>query len=723
MNSNTIESLLAKMSLAEKAGQMTQIALGVLLKGPGPKVTKPWEYDEEILAEAFSKYPLGSVLNVPDEAPTVEAWRKLVARIQDVASKTRLGIPVLYGIDSTHGAGYVYGGTLFPHQIGMAASWNTKLVEEAASVTAMESRAAGLTWNFSPVQDICTKPNWPRIYEGFGESPYLASRMGEACVKGYQGEDMSHAHRVAACLKHYVGYGAPNSGKDRTPAYIPEHVLRQVHLPSFEAGIRAGAPTLMVNSGDVNGVPVHASRWLLTDILRHELGFEGLVVTDWKDIQYLHTRHRVASSHREAVKMALEAGIDMSMVPEDLSFPGFVVDLVEKGEISESRIDESVRRILKVKMELGLFDNPMGGEEADYQGFGNDANHETALKLATESITLLKNENASLPITSHSKVLLTGPTSHSRRALVGGWSFTWQGHKADEVYTEQVPTLREVLEKEEGLECTWVPGVDFDEEIDIKAAVDAAQASDVVLCCLGENSYTEFLGNNHDLRLPEAQIRLAKALLDTGKPVILLMLQGRPRIISDIVPEAAAVLTAYLPGQAGARAIANVLSGRAEPAGRLPFTWPLGPNGPEGLQASPPEHTMPQKGPVPYEPQFPFGHGLSYTTFRHELMHLSDTTLSQGQHFTVTVRLRNTGKRPGSEVVQLYMRDHYASIVQPWKRLIRFEKVYLQPGEHADVRFELSTDDLALVNAENIWVTEPGVFSLMCDILETELEL
>ncbi|MEZ4684835.1 MAG: glycoside hydrolase family 3 N-terminal domain-containing protein [Bacteroidia bacterium] len=724
MKENT-DALLGRMTLAEKAGQMTQLTLGVLLRGPGAHADKPWQFDEDLLAEAFSKYPIGSVLNTPGEALVPAEWHRIISRLQETASRTRLAIPVLYGIDSTHGAGYVKGATLFPHQIGMAASWDTDLVERAAAITALEGRAAGLPWNFAPVMDICMHPAWPRLYEGFGESPLLASHMGAAMVRGMQGESLEDPQRVAACLKHFVGYGAANSGKDRTPAYIPEHVLRQIHLPPFEAAIRAGAASIMVNSGDVNGIPVHASRWLLHDILRGELGFEGLVVTDWMDIQYLHTRHRVASSHREAVKMALLAGVDMSMVPEDLSFPAFVVDLVEKGEISESRIDESVRRILNLKMALGLFDKPMGGKAPDYQDVGSKAHKSTAQKLATAGITLLKNDRRLLPLSPSPEltICLTGPASHSRRALVGGWSHTWQGEMADEVYDTQVPTLKEVMQTALGDRLRWVPGTDFSQEIDIDAALSEAKQADCVVCCLGEESYTEFFGNIHDLSLNDAQLRLASALLDTGKPVIFVLLHGRPRNIAALVPRAAAVLTAYLPGEAGGRAIADVLFGRNEPEGRLPFTWPSGPNAPEGLHATHSEYTMPQNGPVPYAPLFPFGHGLSYTRFQYELMHLSETRLTDGQEFSLTVRVRNVGERPGSEVVQVYMRDHYASVVQPWRRLVRFEKISLEKGEHRDVRFSLSTDDLTLVNAENRRLVEPGEFSLICGPLETSLEV
>lgn len=722
MSNSFIEEMLGKMTLHEKAGQMTQLTLGALLKGDSIEADKPYTFDPELLNEAFNKYPVGSFLNTPGEALTLEEWHGFISELQKKATSTRLGIPVIYGIDSTHGAGYVNGATLFPHQISMAASWNLDMAQEAAHITALESRAAGLTWNFSPVQDICTKPSWPRLYEGFGESPYLASRMGEALVKGYQGDDLKNATRVAACLKHYIGYGAPNTGKDRTPAYIPERILRQDHLPPFEAGIEAGAATIMINSGDVNGVPVHASRWLLTDILRDELGFEGLVVTDWEDIQYLHTRHRVADSHREAVRMAIEAGIDMSMVPDDLSFPGYIVDLVEKGELSEERIDDSVRRILSLKHALGLFENPMGGEKEAFTDFGFEKHNQLAYDLAVDSITLLKNDDKVLPLAADKKVLLTGPTADSRSSIVGGWSYNWQGDAADEAYPEQVPTIKEVMQEALGNHCSYIKGADFDKEIDVQKAVDAAQDVDVIVCCLGEKSYTEFFGNVHDAHLPQAQKNLVGALLDTGKPVVLLLLEGRPRIITEIAQRSSAILMGYLPGQAGAQALVDIVLGKAAPAGRLPFTYPIGPNAPEGLHAPHNEYTMPQGASVAYAPLFPFGHGLSYTNFTYNLMAISDTTITGDQDFTVTIRVKNTGESRGSEVVQLYLHDHFASVIVPRKRLVRFEKISLKPGEHRDVVFTLNKHDLALVNAQNAWITEPGVFSLMSGGLEVEFE-
>ncbi|MFK7970368.1 MAG: glycoside hydrolase family 3 N-terminal domain-containing protein [Bacteroidia bacterium] len=716
-----IEQLLSSMTLAEKAGQMTQLTLGALLKGPGQYADKPYAFDQELLSEAFAKYPIGSVLNTPGEALSPKEWQKYVQKLQEMAKNTRLGIPVLYGIDSTHGAGYVYGAKLFPQQIGMAASWNPALVEEAASITAMQSSTAGINWNFSPVQDICMHPAWPRLYEGFGESPWLAARMGEACVRGYQGEDLRSSTKVAACLKHFVGYGAPASGKDRTPAHISERILRQDHLPPFAAGFKAGAATVMINSGDINGTPVHASRWLLTDILREELGFDGLVVTDWQDIQYLHTRHRVADSQREAVRLALHAGIDMSMVPEDLSFPGFVVDLVEKGEITESRIDESVRRILSLKQALGLLDEADASLRVEPASFSSKQYDNTAYQLASESITLLKNEGNTLPLKPEIRVLLTGPTSNSRASIVGGWSYTWQGDRADEAYTDQVPTLKEVFEKKLNNRCVYVPGSGFEESLDIAAAVKAAADVDHIVCCLGEDSYTEFFGNIDDLHLPKAQIELVEALAKTGKPITLVLLEGRPRLITSIADKVNAIVMAYLPGEAGAPAIVDVLFGAKNPEGKLPFTYPAGPNGPEGLHAVSSEYDMPQQGPVSYKPLFDFGHGLSYTTFTYKVMAVSKTKVVGDEEFTVKIRVANDGDRTGSEVVQLYFRDHFASVVLPMRRLIRFEKVTIEAGSYQDVTFRLSKDDLAFVNAQNEWVTEAGDFSLMSDVLEVAI--
>ncbi|HEV7398345.1 MAG TPA: glycoside hydrolase family 3 N-terminal domain-containing protein, partial [Pyrinomonadaceae bacterium] len=585
-----IEALLKRMTLEEKVGQMTQLTMGMVVTGRDQDI----QIDPAKLDKAIVKYGVGSILNVSDQALTADKWHDTIGKIQEAATKkTRLGIPVMYGIDSIHGATYVLGSTLFPQEIGMAATWNPELMKRAAEIAAMETRAAAIPWTFSPVLDLGRQPLWPRFYETFGEDPYLAKVMGIAFVRGIEGSDVSSQDHVASSLKHYMGYSLPLTGRDRTPALIPETYLREYFLPPFAAAVKGGARTIMVNSADINGVPGHINHHLLTDILRGELGFKGFVVSDWEDIKKLVTIWRVAATEKEATRMAIMAGIDMSMVPLDYSFSDHLVALVKEGAVPQSRIDEAVRRILRVKYEIGLFDKPMPDPSLKSK-IGLPESRVVSLQAARESMTLLKNEGNLLPLAKGRKVLVTGPTADSLISLNNGWTYVWQGSE-EGLYPKDRPTIRAAITARAGAaNVTYVPGTkisrlpnsssnntptDIESEVDIPAAVRAAAEADVVVLCLGEGSYTETPGNITDLTLGEPQLKLAEAIEATGKPVVLVLVEGRPRIINRLVAKAGAVLMAYNPGNEGGQAVADVLFGDFNPCGKLPFTYPRTPNG------------------------------------------------------------------------------------------------------------------------------------------------
>src|SRR5438876_211522 len=589
-DSQRIEALLKRMTLEEKVGPMTQLAIGMIAKGRDQEI----QIDPAKLDKAIVRYGVGSILNVAEQALTVDKWHEIINQIQEIATKkTRLGIPVIYGIDSIHGANYVQGATLFPQEIGMAATWNPELMKRGSEIAAMETRAAGIPWSFSPVLDIGRQPVWPRFYETFGEDPYLAKVMGAAFVRGLEGTDVSSQDHVAASLKHYMGYSFPLSGRDRTPAWIPENYLREYFLPTFDAAVKAGAHTVMINSAEINGIPGHVNHHILTDILRDELGFKGFVVSDWEDIKKLVTNWHVAANEKEATRMAIMAGIDMSMVPLDYSFSDHLIALVKEGAVPQSRIDEAVRRILKVKFELGLFDNPMPNPALKSK-VGLPESRQASLQAARESMTLLKNTNNLLPLSKDRKVLVTGPTADSLISLNNGWTYVWQGSEPS-LYPKDRPTIRAAIEAKVGrASITYLPGTkitrtvgapsnstptDIEEEVDIPAAAQAAQAADVVVLCLGEGSYAETPGNITDLTLGEPQLKLAEAIETTGKPVVLVLVEGRPRIINRIVDRAGAIVMAYNPGNEGGQAVADVLFGDFNPSGKLPFTYPRTVNG------------------------------------------------------------------------------------------------------------------------------------------------
>ena len=733
-NTQKIEALLKRMTLEEKVGQMTQLTLGMIVSGQDQNI----QIDPAKLEKAIVKYGVGSILNVSDQALTPDKWHDTIKQIQEAATKkTRLGIPVIYGIDSIHGATYIQGATLFPQEIGMAATWNPELMKRGSEIAAMETRAAGIPWSFSPVLDLGRNPLWPRFWETFGEDPYLAKVLGVAFVRGLEGSDVASQDRVASSLKHYMGYSFPLTGRDRTPAWIPENYLREYFLPTFASAVQAGARTVMVNSGEINGVPGHINHHLLTGILRDELGFNGFVVTDWEDIKKLVTIWRVAANEKEATRMAVMAGNDMSMVPLDYSFADHLIALVKEGAVPQSRIDEAVRRILRVKFELGLFEKPTP-DPALKSKIGMPESRQAALQAARESMTLLKNTNNLLPLAKDRKVLVTGPTADSMISLNNGWSYVWQGSE-ESLYPKDRPTIRRAIEAKAGAaNVAYVPGTkitrppgspsnstptDVEAEVDIPAAVRAAQAADVVVLCLGEGSYTETPGNITDLTLGEPQLRLAEAIQSTGKPVVLVLVEGRPRIINRIVDKAGAVLMAYNPGNEGGQAVADVLFGDVNPSGKLPFTYPRTPNGLITYDHKPFETENTAFGNMAFKPQFEFGQGLSYTTFTYSDLRLGNKTIVGGSDIYVSVTVTNSGRRAGKEVVQLYLSDLVASLSPAGKRLKRFAKVYLEPGQSRTLQFRLRRDDLSFIGADNKPVVERGEFEVTIAGLKEKFEL
>jgi beta-glucosidase len=706
-----VDALLAKMTIDEKIGQMTQVTLDVVLQTANGTATQPTQIDADKIKEALQKYHVGSILNVSGAAYTREHWYKIISDIQSAAAQTRLKIPVLYGIDAMHGQNYVQGSTLFPQEIGMAATFNPELAKREGAITAYETRASYIPWDFSPVLDLGRNPLWPRIYETFGEDPYLAKTMGTSVVRGYQGNDPGSKYNVASCMKHYLGYSFPLDGKDRTPAWIPDRYMREYFLPSFRAAVNAGAMSVMVNSSEINGVPVHSSHYLLTDVLRGELGFKGVIVTDWMDIKYLHDRHHIAATQKDAVLIAINAGIDMSMVPLDYTFYDLLKQLVKEGKVSVSRIDESVRRILKMKYMVGIFEHPVGNPD-DYPKFGSPEFAAVSLKSAVESITLLKNTNNVLPLKKDMKVFVTGPAANSMRAINGGWSYTWQGDVTNQFTTDKNTILKAIEQKIGKDNVSYEPGSSYEAPEDIDAAVKAAKKSDVIVLCLGENSYAENPGNIDNLDLPSAQIDLANALAATGKPVILVMAEGRPRIITPIEGKSAATIMAYLPGNEGGNALADILFGDANPSGRLPYTYPRDANALVNYYRKNIENGN-SDDKHGYNPLYEFGDGSSYTTFAYSNLKISQPTLKEGETLTVTVDVKNTGNREGKESVLLYSREEYASITPDTKRLRAFDKIDLKPGETQTLTFKLTSKDLAFINDVSKSVTEAGEFKVM----------
>ena len=702
-----VKELVSKMTLEEKVGQMTQVTIQAISKTQGTK-SQMHQIDDAKLEDAIKNYHIGSIINVYDVAHSPEYWHEIITKIQNIAIKeTRLSIPVLYGIDAIHGTTYTKGSTLFPQAISMAGTWNTDIAKQSGEITSFETKASGISWNFYPVMDIGRQPLWSRLWETFGEDVFLASQMGSAYIKGAQGNDVGAPDKLATCLKHYVGYSFPINGLDRTPAWISERMLREYFLPTFEAGILAGAPTVMVNSAEVDGIPGHANYHLLTEILRNELNFKGLVVSDWEDIIRLHTRDKVASTPKEAVRIAVMAGIDMSMVPYDFSFYNYLLELVKEGTVPMWRIDEAVTRILAVKMQVGIFENPYPNKEL-LKKFGSEDFTNANLNAARESIILTKNENNILPLSKTSKVLVTGPTANMLSVLNGGWTITWQGNE-ESLYPTEKNTVLEAIQNKIGTDnVNYIEGCSFDKDINSDKAVKEAKNSDVVVICLGEPAYCETPGSIFDLTLNQAQLDLTNKMIETGKPVILIMLEGRPRIISKIEPKAQGILVGFLPGMEGGNAIADVLFGDVNPSGKLPVTYPRNPNGITLYDYKPIEKFDTNN----YDPLWPFGYGLTYTTFDYSNLRLSSSEITTNDELTVSIDVKNTGNKAGKEVVQLYLTDLYGSVTRPNKQLKGFEKILLNPGETKIVTFKINKEHLSFIGQENKRIVEPGEFKV-----------
>jgi beta-glucosidase len=718
-----VDALLKQMTLEEKVGQMAQVSIESL----GAIKDKVFTFSDK-MKDAVVNYKIGSILNTPG-LQTASDWNRIIAEIQQAAQQTKLKIPVLYGLDDIHGVSYVAGSTLFPQQIGQAATWNRQLIFNAGVITAYESRAAGVPWTFSPVLDLGTNPVWPRIWEGYGEDPYLAAELGVQFVKAVQ-EPLGSKEKLVVSLKHYMAYSDPKSGQDRTDAWIPEHYLREYHLPSFAAAINANARNVMVNSALINGIPTHINKHILTDILKNELGFTGFIVTDWQDIENVYRRDKMTKDIKEAIGLAINAGIDMSMIPYDYKeFCTDLIALVKEGKVSQARIDDAVRRILRVKYETGIFETPVTYLK-DYPKFGSREFEAAAYNTAAESITLLKNTNNTLPLHANAKVLVTGPNANSMRTLNGGWTYTWQGEKTDE-YATKYNTILEALQKKLGAgNVVFEPGVAYkmsgryfeDTIVNIDAAVQAAANVDYVLLCIGENSYTETPGNTNDLSLSENQQALGNALIKTGKPVIFILNEGRPRIISKIEPGAAAIVDVFLPGNFGADALADILTGAVNPSGRLPLTYPRHVNDVVGYIHKPSEGSgNPQGGES--NPQYPFGFGLSYTTFSYSNLTISKNSFDAGETATISVNVTNTGNKQGKEVVQLFISDLIASLTPDVKRLRGFEKVDLQPGESKTVTFHIPLKQLAFVGTDLKKHLEAGEFNIQVNSLQQKFSV
>ena len=715
-----VEKTLANMTLEEKVGQMTEVAIDIL-GGWGPD---GFTLDPEKVQNAIGKYKVGSVLNTPVVGQTPEKWQEIIGYIQEVSMK-ELGIPCVYGLDQNHGASYVMGATYLPQNINVGATFNPEVAYQAGQITAYESRAANCPWTYSPTVDLSRDPRWPRVWENYGEDPLANAIQGSAAVRGMQGEDPNHIgpNNIAVSVKHYLGYGNPRTGKDRTPAYIPEYELKEKNFAPFKACVEAGALTIMVNSASVNGVPVHASKELLTGWLKEGLNWDGMIVTDWADINNLYTREGVAHDKKEAIEIAINAGIDMTMEPYDLEFTTLLIELVKEGKVSMERIDDAARRVLRLKYRLGLFENPDTPFE-NYPDFGSEKFAQIATAAAEESEVLLKNENGILPLKKGQKILVTGPNANSMRCLNGGWSYTWQGHMAD-MFTEQYNTIYEAVCNKFGAKnvvleqgVTYVPQGGYAEENapEIEKAVRAARNVDVILACIGENSYCETPGNLTDLALSENQRNLVKALAKTDKPIVLILNEGRPRLINDIEPLADGVIDILLPSNYGGDALANILAGDVNPSGKLPYTYPRHQASLTTYDYKVSEETDTMEGAYDYNAvvsvQWPFGYGLSYTTFEYSNFQCSVEEFGADTELVFTVDVTNTGKVAGKEVVMLYSRDMVASMVPENRRLRAYEKVEIQPGETVNVALKIKGSDLAFVNTQGEWTLEPGEFRM-----------
>ncbi len=722
-----IDKLIKSMTLEQKIGQMTQLSIDLITTG-GPSATLfPLELDEAIMDTVFAKYYVGSILNAPSTtALTAPQWCSVIKKIQQKALLNG-EIPMLYGLDQIHGTSYTAGGTLFPQQIGMAATFNPELVKQSAEITAYETKASAVPWTFTPVLDLGRDARWSRQWETYGEDSYLASVMGVAAIEGFQGgsnDNIGHNY-IASCLKHYMGYGSPQSGKDRTPSYISKQDMRERHFAPFLSAIRSGALTVMVNSGINNGLPVHANYELITQWLKEDLNWDGMVVTDWADINNLFTRDKIVESKKEAIKLAINAGIDMAMVPYEWSFCNYLKELVEEGEVKMSRIDDATRRVLRLKFRLGLFDKPYY-DYSEFPKFASDEFAQVALKSAQESITLLANKDNVLPIAKGKKILVAGPNANSMRPLNGGWSYSWQGDKAHlDSFTGQYNTILEAFQTKYGISNVFYsPGVEYDFEghwsaekkPQIAAAVAAAQSVDYIVLCVGENSYCETPGNLDDLTISKNQLDLAEALAATGKPVIMVLGEGRPRIIADIEPLMAAIVHTYLPGNYGADALVDVLVGDVNPSGKLPYTYPKYPNSLITYDYKPSQQLDQMEGSYNYDAivsvQWAFGYGLSYTEFEYSNLRVDKNEFTADDVLKFTVDVRNSGKVDGKEVVMLFSSDDFASLTPDTRRLRAFSKVAIKAGETKKVTLEVPAYSLAFVGYDGKWILEKGSFTI-----------
>lgn len=720
-----VEATLKKMNLDQKVGQMLELNLDVFGHTDWSTGTPKWTLDEARLDTVIQKWQPGSFLNAPGTyAGSLEQWQYWIPTIQKLSMKY-IGIPTIYGLDNNHGATYVQGGIMFPQPINLAASFNTELAREMAGITAYESRAADCPWVYNPVTDLGRDPRWPRIWESFGEDPLVNARMAVAQVEGYQGPNPNKVgkYNVAACTKHYMCYGAPWSGKDRTPAYLSEQQIREKYFEPFRAQIMAGSLSIMVNSSSINGEPVHASYKYLTQWLKKDLDWDGMIVTDWADINNLFQRERVAKDKKDAIRLAINAGIDMTMDPYNVDFCFLLKELVNEGKVSMERIDDAVRRILRLKYRLNLFKEPNTGGK-DYKEFGSAENAEKALRSAEQTEILLKNVNNLLPLAKGKKILVTGPNANTMRALNGGWTYTWQGNNADALY-EPYNTIYEALSNKYGKEnVTLKEGVTYNErgqyweenEPDYASAVAAAADADVIVACIGENSYTETPGNLDDLWLSANQRQLVKELAKTGKPIILILNEGRPRLITDIEPLAGAIVNVLLPGNYGGDALANLMAGDANFSAKMPYTYPREINALSNYDYKVSEEVGTMEGAYNYDAKvsllWPFGYGLSYTTYGYSNLRVDRDRFTADDTITVSVDVTNTGKVAGMEPVLLYSSDLVASLVPDNKRLRDFTKISLNPGETKTVTFKLPGNSMAFVGNDGKWVLEEGAFEL-----------
>ena len=726
-----VEQTLKKLTLEEKIGQMMELVTDLF--GANDK-NGVFYIDEHKTDSILSRYKIGSIINAPNTcAPTAKQWEKYIAQIQKISMK-RIGIPCVFGLDQNHGSTYTQGGTLFPQNINVAATFNREIARRSAEATAYETRAVSIPWTYSPTVDLGRDARWPRIWENFGEDCYLSSEMGKAMVYGFQGEDPNNIdqYHIATSMKHFMGYGVPWTGKDRTPAYISPADLREKHFAPFLAGLQAGALTVMVNSASVNGMPMHANKDILTGWLKEETGWDGVLITDWADINNLYTREMVAKDKKDALRIAINAGIDMIMEPYSCDACGYLVELVKEGKIPMSRIDDACRRVLRMKYRLDLFKNPTQ-KLKNYPKFGGEEFAKLALEGATESMVLLKNEGNILPLQHGKKILLTGPNANQMRCLNGGWSYTWQGHRADE-FAGKYNTIYEAFCNEYGKENVILnQGVTYNEkgkyweenEPQIQETVAAAKDADVIVACIGENSYTETPGNLTDLWLSENQRNLVKALAQTGKPVILVLNEGRPRLIADIEPLAQGIINILIPGNMGGDALANLVSGKSNFSGKMPYTYPKEINSLANYDFKKSEEVGTMEGAYDYNAkitqQWGFGYGLSYTSYQYSNLKVSQSDFRHGDIIKVSVDVKNTGKVAGKESVLLFSSDLIASMVPDGRRLRAFDKIELQPGETKTVTFDLNADDLAFVGYDGKWVLEEGDFKLMIADQSTDI--